>query len=104
MILRTWHGRTRRADADDYERFLIDRAAPDYGAVPGLDSVTFTRRDEGDISHFLLVTLWRDMDAVREFAGDDPAAAKYYPEDERYLLEKEPQSLNHEVFHTARQD
>lgn len=101
MILRTWHGRTRRSDASAYEKFMKERAAPDYASVDGLIHLYFTRRDEDDISHFLLVTLWRDMDAVKAFAGADPAKAKYYPEDDMYLLEKEDCSLNHRVFHTA---
>jgi heme-degrading monooxygenase HmoA len=98
MIVRTWHGRTALADADAYETFMKERAAPDYGSVKGLKQLFFTRRDEGDIAHFLLITVWDSMDAVKAFAGDDPAKAKYYPEDDRYLLEKEDCSLNHRVF------
>jgi heme-degrading monooxygenase HmoA len=98
MILRTWHGRTRIEDAAAYEAFLRMRALPDYASVPGLERAIFTRRDESDAAHFLLVTLWRDCAAVAAFADSDPARAKYYPEDDRYLLEKEDTALNHDVF------
>lgn len=98
MILRAWHGRTRIDDAPAYEQFMRERAAPDYAAIAGLRRSMFSRRDDGDVAHFLLVTLWDDIDAVKAFAGSDPAAAKYYPEDDRYLLEKEQCSLNHLVF------
>ena len=98
MILRTWHGRTRLEDADSYERFMRERAAPDYGSVPGLVRAVFTRRDEEQAAHFLLVTVWDSMDSVRKFAGGDPARAKYYPEDEAFLLERETEALNHRVF------
>ncbi len=98
MILRTWHGRTKLADADAYEKFMIERAAPDYKSIPGLKQLYFTRRDEGEVAHFLLVTLWDNMDAVEAFAGADPSKAKYYPEDDQYLLEKEDSSLNHRIF------
>jgi heme-degrading monooxygenase HmoA len=101
LILRTWHGRTSIEDAAAYEAFMRTRAAPDYGSVPGLIRAIFTRRDEADGAHFLLVTLWTDMQAVKIFAGADPARAKYYPEDDRYLLEKEERSLNHEIFHDS---
>jgi len=53
MILRTWHGRTKLSDADAYEAFMNERAAPDYSSVDGLVQLFFTRRDEGDIAHFL---------------------------------------------------
>ncbi len=101
MILRTWHGRTRLEDADSYEVFTKERAAPDYGSVDGLVQLFFTRRDDADAAHFLLVTVWESMEAVKAFAGDDPTKAKYYPEDDRYLLEKEDCSLNHQVFFAA---
>ena len=97
MILRTWHGRTKLSDADAYETFLNERAAPDYSSVDGLVQLFFTRRDEGDVAHFLLVTVWEKMDAVNAFAGCDPAKAKYSPGDDMYLLEKEDCSLNQDV-------
>ncbi len=98
MIVRTWHGRTRLADGDAYESFMKMRAAPDYGSVAGLQRLFFTRRDERDASHFLLITVWDSIEAVKKFAGDDPSVAKYYPEDDEFLLEKEDHSLNHQVF------
>ena len=101
MILRTWHGRTLLRDADAYETFMRKRAAPDYRSVAGLKQVVFTRRDEGPVSHFLLVTIWEDIEAVRRFAGDDPSKAKYYPEDDKFLLEKEDNSFNHDIFFSA---
>ena len=104
MIVRTWHGRTRIEDAAAYETFMRERAPPDYGSIPGLRRSIFTRRDENGEAHFLLVTLWDNMNAVKAFAGDDPAKAKYYPEDDRYLLEKESRSLNHQVFFDSDDD
>ena len=51
----------------------------------GLRSFFFTRRDEGDVSHFLLITVWDTLEAVKKFAGDDPSVAKYYPEDDKFF-------------------
>lgn len=79
---------------------MKERAAPDYGSVAGLQELFFTRRDEGDVSHFLLVTIWDSIDAVKKFAGENPDIAKYYPEDDNYLLEKEKYSQNYRVFHS----
>jgi heme-degrading monooxygenase HmoA len=104
MILRTWHGRTSLADADDYEGFMRHRAAPDYKSVPGLIRAIFTRRDDELAAHFLLITIWQDLESVKRFAGSDPERAKYYEEDERYLLEKEEFSHNHVVFYDSLAD
>lgn len=90
MICRMWHGRTPRTKADAYASFLLQRAIPDYRSVKGNIDVAVLRRDEGDVTHFLTVTHWQSEDAIRAFAGDDLLKAKYYPEDEDFLLEFEP--------------
>ncbi len=79
---------------------MKERAAPDYGSVVGLMNLFFTRRDEGDVSHFLLITVWDSIGSVKEFAGENPEIAKYYPEDDDFLLEKEEYSQNYQVFHS----
>ncbi|MEZ5894220.1 MAG: hypothetical protein R3C58_13890 [Parvularculaceae bacterium] len=86
MIVRTWAGRTALKDGEAYERFMTERAAPDYRSIEGLKKLYFTRRDEGDVAHFLLITIWESIEPCA-FAGADPSKAKYYPEDDLYLLE-----------------
>lgn len=98
MIVRLWHGRTDTGKADAYARFMIERAAPDYGAVPGLKKRYFLRRTDGAVTHFLLVTLWDSMKSIVAFAGPSPDKAKYYPEDDQFLLEKEKTATMYEVF------
>ena len=46
------------------------------------------RRVEGEKAEFLLVTLWESEEAIRRFAGDDIARAVFYPEDDRFLVER----------------
>lgn len=98
-VMRIWHGRVPIDKADNYERFLVERAVPDYSSVEGLLKLYFTRRDEGDVAHFLLVTIWDSMDSMRKFAGDDPKVAKYYPEDDEFLLEKEEHVQIYRIFY-----
>jgi hypothetical protein len=50
------------------------------------------------VTHFVLTTLWDSMEAIRGFAGDEPARARYYPEDDNYLLEHEPFVTHYEVL------
>ena len=57
------------------------------------------RRTEGDVTHFLLTTFWDSVDAIRCFAGDDYERARYYDEDDDYLLEREPSVTHYEVLH-----
>ena len=98
MIARTWHGAVPAEKADAYHTYLLDTGVPDYQATAGNRGVYVFRRTEGDTAHFLLLTLWDSLDAIRAFAGDDVERARYYPEDEAYLLELEPTVTHYDVL------
>jgi heme-degrading monooxygenase HmoA len=97
MIVRMWHGRVPAARAAEYRTFLNARAIPDYRSVAGNVSVHVLERAEGDVTHFVTMTFWVSMDAIRGFAGDDVEVAKYYVEDRDFLLEFEPHVVHYEV-------
>jgi heme-degrading monooxygenase HmoA len=85
-IARIWRGETRAADADAYLEVLRRTGVADYRAVDGNRGVSVLRRVQGDRAEFLLLTLWDSREAIARFAGDDIERARYYPEDQQYLL------------------
>ena len=97
MIVRMWHGRVPTGKAPAYREFLNRRAIPDYRAVPGNLSVHILERQEGEITHFVTVTFWENLEVIQGFAGEDIERAKYYPEDQDFLLEFEPSVVHYEV-------
>jgi heme-degrading monooxygenase HmoA len=97
MIARIWHGRVPSPKAALYRAFLNERAIPDYRSVPGNISVHVLERADGSVTHFVTLTFWSSMAAIRGFAGEDAEAAKYYPEDQDFLLEFEPRVVHYEV-------
>ena len=97
MIVRIWHGRVASQKAALYRAFLNERAIPDYRSVPGNISVHVLERTDGSVTHFVTLTFWDSMAAIRSFAGDDVEVAKYYPEDRSFLLEFEPRVVHYEV-------
>ena len=98
MIARTWHGRVPAGRADDYLAYLRRTGLADYAATPGNRGVLVQRRVEGNVAHFTLTTLWDSLDAIIRFAGEDPEQARYYAEDDEYLLEREPRVTHAEVL------
>ena len=98
MIARIWHGKTRAKDYEAYSKFLKDRAIPDYKGTEGFKRLIFLRQLKGDEAHFLLITFWENIDAIKKFAGEDYEKAKYYPEDNDFLLEFEENVEHYEVF------
>jgi len=103
MITRMWHGRVPTIKATAYREFLNMRALPDYRSVVGNISVHILERTEGDITHFITLTFWKDMDSIKAFAGEDAEVAKYYPEDKDFLLEFEPHVIHYEVVEQSDQ-
>jgi heme-degrading monooxygenase HmoA len=101
MIARLWHGAVPAAKAEAYTRYLEETGLPDYRATPGNRGVRVLRRTDGNVVHFLLVTFWESFAAIRAFAGDDVDRARYYPEDEDFLLELEPTVVHYEVIGEA---
>jgi heme-degrading monooxygenase HmoA len=97
MIVRMWHGRVKTSKAQAYREFLNKRAISDYQSVPGNISVHILERRDGEVTHFITLTFWQNMNAIARFAGDDPEIAKYYPEDKDFLLEFEPTVVHYEV-------
>ncbi len=98
MITRIWHGITKREHGDEYLEFIIKTGVSDYKNTPGSLSVEILRRVEGDRCHFWTVTKWDSYSSIKKFAGEDYEKAKYYPEDEKYLLEFEPNVIHCETF------
>jgi heme-degrading monooxygenase HmoA len=86
MIARFWSGAVRRTDADTYADYIRDTGFTEYAETAGNRGAWLLRRDAGEQTEFITMSLWDSVDAVKAFAGEDIEAAVLYPEDERYLV------------------
>jgi heme-degrading monooxygenase HmoA len=93
-----WHGVVPTARGDAYGAYLQSTGVADCRATAGNRSVQVLRRTVGDATHFVFISVWDSMEAIRRFAGDDVERARYYPEDRAYLVELEPTVLHYEVL------
>jgi heme-degrading monooxygenase HmoA len=89
MIARIWKGAVRRSDGDRYSRYLTETGLAEYAATEGNAGVWMLRRDVGDNTEFLMFTLWESLDAVKRFAGEGYETAVFYPEDDRFLVDRD---------------
>lgn len=101
MIARTWRGSTAAADADAYLNYLRRTGLGAYAATAGNRGVVGLRRVRDGRAEFLLLSLWESMDSVRRFAGADPGRAVFYPEDDRFLIERDVRVDHFDVVHMA---
>jgi heme-degrading monooxygenase HmoA len=97
MIARIWRGTVRTEDADEYVAYVRQTGIAHYQSTPGNQGAWILQRPSGDTTEILTFSFWDDMDAVRAFAGDDPSEAVYYPEDDRFLVERSPTVEHYQV-------
>jgi heme-degrading monooxygenase HmoA len=97
MIARIWRGTTPAEKSEEYLEYLNETGVPDYRGTSGNRGVYVLRRIEGEEAQFLTLSFWDSMDDVKQFAGPEPEKAKYYPEDEEFLLGFEPVVEHYEV-------
>jgi heme-degrading monooxygenase HmoA len=97
MIARTWRGATTAQDADTYLDYLHQTGLTEYRKVEGNRGVLALRRVADGRAEFLLLSLWDSEDAIRQFAGGDIGRAVFYPEDERFLIERDNHVTHYEV-------
>ena len=67
------------------------------GGRAALGGGGWLRRDDGDRTEFITLSMWDSVDAVKAFAGEDIEAAVLYPEDERYLIDGASSVTHYEV-------
>jgi heme-degrading monooxygenase HmoA len=97
VIARIWKGAVHKADGAAYAEYMQETGVAGYVSTPGNRGVWMLRRDVGEHTEFLMFTLWDSLDAVKAFAGEDYETAVFYPEDERFLVERDLSSTHYLV-------
>lgn len=96
--MRTWRGWISREDRDAYRDYLERTGLADYRQTPGNRGAWIAYRDLDDgRTEVVTVSLWDSRAAIVAFAGDDIEIARFYPDDDRYLLDRELTVRHYEV-------
>ena len=98
MIVRIWRGWTRREDTEAYAEYILGTGIVEYKTTPGNKGAYLVSRPDGDRTEFMTISFWDSSDSIVAFAGDDIEQAVFYPEDDRYLVDRET-SVKHFAVH-----
>lgn len=98
IIARIWHGLVTREKGDDYLELMRTVALRDYADAPGNIAAHCMRSRQDDGDHFIMFSVWENEGAIARFAGPDISAARYYPFDDSFLIEKEPKVRHYELY------
>jgi heme-degrading monooxygenase HmoA len=107
VIARMWRGAVDAADADEYASYVSRTGMSEYRSTPGNLAAYMLRRkrptnatngaQSRPLVEFVTFTVWESMDSVRAFAGGDPERAVFYPEDDRFLVDRDLTVAHFEV-------
>jgi heme-degrading monooxygenase HmoA len=98
VIARMWRGWTAADRTDAYVEYLNRTGVPELRGTPGNRGVYVLHREvEDDRAEFVVVSLWDSRDSIRAFAGDDIGVARFYPEDDDFLVGREWTCAHYEV-------
>jgi antibiotic biosynthesis monooxygenase (ABM) superfamily enzyme len=97
MIARVWRGATRAEDEAEYAAYIEESAMKGARALPGNRGTLVLHRVDDDRAEFETILLFDSLDDIRAFAGDDIDVARFFPEDDRYLVDRESTVRHFEV-------
>jgi heme-degrading monooxygenase HmoA len=99
MILRIWHGWTYPENADAYETLLREEIFVGISDrnIRGFRDIKLLRRTVGEEVEFVTIMTFDDLDAVREFAGEDHELAVVPPAARQLLACYDPRSEHYEL-------
>ena len=97
MVGRLWRGWTTAQGADAYIAHLSGSTFPELGRLDGFRGSFALRRESDDGVELVVLTLWRSLDDVRVFAGDDHEAAVVPPEARRVLTRFDERVRHYDV-------
>jgi antibiotic biosynthesis monooxygenase (ABM) superfamily enzyme len=97
VIARVWNGATLAEDAEPYAEYLEETGMRAARELPGARGTLVLRRERAGYAEFQTILLFESIDDVTAFAGDEHEAAVFFPEDDRYLVERDLEVRHFEV-------
>lgn len=101
MIARIWHGWTTLENAGIYEDLLQNEVFPsiENKKVKGYTKISLLKRMLKNEVEFITIMLFDNLNAVKEFAGEDYEKS-YVPQKARQVLLRHDESSQHyELIH-----
>ena len=96
-IARIWHGITLTTDADRYLRYLDQSVIPSYQIAEGNEGLFFMKECQGELMHFILLSFWASVEALKKFAGTDAEVVSPAPEERSLLVAFESRARHYKV-------
>ena len=97
MISRQWCGLAKHEYADSYVEHLREDTFPKLRKIPGFIDSSILRRSLDQGTEFLIVTRWKSIEAIEQFAGRDPEIAVVPEKVQEMMIAYDRSVLHYEV-------
>jgi len=98
MILREWRAEIRRDRRDEYVLYVSKTGLDGYRKTAGNLGASIAVRDLDDQrSEIVTLSFWETMASIEAFAGKPVDQARYYPEDDEFLLTRPEKVIHYDL-------
>lgn len=98
MVLRMWRGWVASDRVEEYAAYIERTGLEEYRQTPGNRGAQIVSRMVDDERHEIMTLSWWDStDDIVAFAGTDIDLAKFYPQDDQFLLDRDRTVSHYEV-------
>jgi heme-degrading monooxygenase HmoA len=85
VVVRVFRARVHEGKEDDFERFVLDTGLPMVKSHDGCTHATVGQSRWSEHPEFVVVTHWKSVEALADFAGSEWQEAVVEPEEEHML-------------------
>jgi len=98
QVFRSWTGWIRTDDREAYREYLEATGLSEYRQTPGCIEAFALYRDLGDgRTEVVTLSRWQAFENISAFAGDNPSRAVFYPDDDRYLIDRQTTVRHYQI-------
>jgi len=100
--VRIWRGVTLTAKSEQYLEYLNKVVVPACQIAEGNEGLFVMKECQGELTHFLLLTLWASSEALAKYTGTaDDDVVNPTPEERNMLLAFESTARHYQVVKSA---
>lgn len=88
MIVRVFRGTVFDDKIDEFRDFFLNTAVPPMTGTEGVETIHFGLPRPETPNHFAILMIWRDLKALRAFAGEDWRKPHVHPDEEGIVKER----------------
>jgi heme-degrading monooxygenase HmoA len=100
MISRQWKGVATSSYSKRYIDHLRGETFPSLKNIPGFVSASILQRSVPEGEEFLIVTVWESIEAIKQFAGENPEVAVVPANVRAMMVEYEKLARHYEITET----